>query len=135
MVALAIAGVMLLVLGLTLVLRKSMDVVGERFGRKVFRYHQDAEYIMETRQAPEAWHREAKVSRREGAGISSDTSLRDHVPRLSALIRYFKTAPVFDNEGTRVALLNELIAIRDQWLSDGSERRAEAGSSADAPPR
>jgi hypothetical protein len=118
MVALAIGGAILLILGLTLLLRRSMDVVGDRFGRKVFRYHQDAEYIMETRLAPDSWHRELASSRRRRGASAMGAGLSGHVPRLSALIRYFRTAPVFDSEDTRIALLKELRAIREQWLAD-----------------
>ena len=110
---------------MTLLVRKTVRYVGESLGKQVFRRHKDAELIIETRRVPpewyEGWARAPEKARGalEGPPESEDEqklARTRFVDRLDELVRYFRHAPVFENDMAKQILLEELAQIRSAWM-------------------
>lgn len=96
-----------------LAFKAAMRYIGKRFGETVRQRHEAAEHIVETGLPPNDWQQSA---REQGANPGTrDAARRRMAKHVNGLLRYFKTAPVFDTEDTRRELMSELEDARDRW--------------------
>ena len=111
-----------------LAVKKGMALVGKAFGKTVHDRHKSAERILEDGKVPSWWYEEF-VTSRHGHGLrntagevlpdqESRRRARLHfLKRLDGLLKYFRTAPVFENDEARRLLLEDLRTARDRWLN------------------
>jgi hypothetical protein len=88
----------------TILTRLALHRVGKAAGAHASQRFRDAEYIIEHGRPPEAWRRAlARLDEEDRPGVLAS--------KREELIRFFRNAPVFEDERTRSELLDRLIRI------------------------
>jgi hypothetical protein len=128
-----LAGLLLIVtfVGFTLLFKLGTSRMGALLGKATFDRHRAAEEILSSGRVPASWQRVYGPP-----PYGSDLQRRVH-RRLERLLRYFKSAPVFDGEESRTVLMEELRAAQSRWAAGiwelpeserEPDRDSEAGS-------
>ena len=100
----AIGAFVLAVAFLTILMRLAARLAGKAAGAGASRHFRDAEYIIEHKRLPGVWEKELAL-------LSEEERPSALAAKRAELVRFFRTAPVFEDEETRRELLNRLTRI------------------------
>ena len=107
-----------------LAVKHGISIVGRQLGARVSQRHKWAEEVLQSGKVPQSWYLDfaAGKGKRFPRGAEDREfrirARRYFLRRLDELVKYFNSAPVFDNDETRRMLIQELQEARRHWAND-----------------
>jgi hypothetical protein len=113
----------------TVGVRWGVVAIGKLLGRTVSERHHNAEYIISTGAVPEDWmapyfqkidaiganHELSAADRERRSAEIEAQGKRESLRRLDDLLKYFRRAPVFEDDTARQLLLGQLRSAKEVW--------------------
>ena len=108
--------------------KMAMGYIGKVFGKTVYGRHKAAEHIVDTGRVPPEWRLRAEQALRKtgppGSPSHRRTAEREQekiLKQIEGLLKYFDTAPVFEDEPTKRMLIGELTEAKTRWEETDAE--------------